>query len=394
MRRLQVIPFLVGLIAAAVGIEVIASYQGANLLFFSARSFPMQFNSAICIAIAGIATALGAIQRNRWYATMGGAIFAIGLLSLAEHTFRVDLGIDQLFHVSANPMEELHAGRIWPNTALIFVFLGIILCVRNLTEPSAWRTTLLALLSLSIVGVAVVSATSRWSLATTPIFGGWQLNRTVPNTSLLHLAFGLCFLLVAYIERPREMKLSLRPFGGPIASLLVIAGVLFLWFTLTHREHHRLSDLTRVAATAVGAHVQAKFDASLDSLTRLGMRWESESQKERGSIWVDDGRMFLSHYPHVNFLLVADASGRFRWGVAATNARALDRPASKLAFQEAAQLKPDDRRIILSSLERTVDDDHAMLAIMPVRVNGQFDGALIAEIHPHRLFDATLSTLR
>jgi PAS domain S-box-containing protein len=123
----------------------------------------MKANTATCFLLAGIALRLnldpGGSLRRRWIArACGGLAAAVGILTLAQYLFGVDLRIDQLL-VRAPPVELATSspGRMAPNTAFNFVLLGITLVfLDSPSSPVRRALQWLAILALLVAFVATV----------------------------------------------------------------------------------------------------------------------------------------------------------------------------------------------------------------------------------------------
>ena len=72
-------------------------------------------------------TVLAVYSRPRLAAACGTIVAAIGLLTLIEYIFGVDLGIDQFLMKHYITVKTSHPGRMAPNTALCFSLTALAL---------------------------------------------------------------------------------------------------------------------------------------------------------------------------------------------------------------------------------------------------------------------------
>ena len=119
----------------------------------------MKANTAVGFILAGaalwlLATTLPAVTprgRSRLAAGCGGAVSALGAVTLAQDIFGVDFGIDNLVVAVAHP-------RMASATATAFTLLGLALLLRDarqrrtqiLAESCALAATLIGLLALAV----------------------------------------------------------------------------------------------------------------------------------------------------------------------------------------------------------------------------------------------------
>jgi two-component system, sensor histidine kinase and response regulator len=118
---------LSGGIATLLGLVVLSGWYTHNttLIQVLPAFVPMQYNTALGFFLAG--SGLLAVWRgkSRVGAWAGGVVVAIGLLTLVEYLFGIDLGIDQLLMEHYISVKTSHPGRMAPNTALCFLLGGL-----------------------------------------------------------------------------------------------------------------------------------------------------------------------------------------------------------------------------------------------------------------------------
>jgi two-component system sensor kinase FixL len=199
----------------------------------------MKANTALLFLLTGFA--LIAASRN-WqhrkyerYARVAGAVVAlVGLLTLAEYIFGVDLDIDQLLCLDHETVAAKYPGRMAPATAMAFSMLGSALAVVYLARWSQlyfFNLLMVGLLGLVCL-VGYVYGTS--SLYTLRPFSSVALH-TVMMFALACIA-GVCLRP----ETGLPALLLSRSAGGLVARLLLPVAfcvpLLFGWFRLlAHR---------------------------------------------------------------------------------------------------------------------------------------------------------------
>ena len=88
----------------------------------------MKANTALCFILLGAGLWLSNAARNDVSKVLGGLVALIGLLTLCEYVFGWNPGIDQLlFKEPAGAVAASTPGRMAPNTAVSFLFVGLAL---------------------------------------------------------------------------------------------------------------------------------------------------------------------------------------------------------------------------------------------------------------------------
>lgn len=151
----------------------------------------MTWNAAVCFILAGLALSL---SRPRIRLALAILLAVPSLLTLGEHAFDIDLGIDRLLGDSWILQAAPHLGRMAPQVAGSFALAALALA--QLSRPRSSRLRGLAPLATgAIFLIALVSFFGR--LLGLDIIYDWQYaTRIAPHTAagLLLLSFGLAQL--------------------------------------------------------------------------------------------------------------------------------------------------------------------------------------------------------
>lgn len=233
LRRPDYGPVAVSLIVALVGLSVLIGWKTENyaLVQLHPSWVPMQFNTALCFLLSGVAL-LGFTLQRSWCRAIAWSILVVAGLTGLQFVLRVDLGLDQLFHDHSVTTKTSSPGRMAPNTALCFVLLSLCLLLRR--SRAQWLAiAMLGLGSIAIVGyVTEVSSAYSWG----------RLTSMALHTALCHTALG-----VVLAVRCRRAASERRLFWGLdlrdalfFVLILMSAGYLAsrqLLYTFTSREH-------------------------------------------------------------------------------------------------------------------------------------------------------------
>jgi PAS domain S-box-containing protein len=167
---------------------------------------------------------------------MSALVVALGALTLGEHFFAWNLGIDEVLVRSLPAAGISHPGRMMPANALCFVLIGCTLLVQSLPIPARVRFPLMGGLSAALVLIEVVTLTGfvlearfgpRWNLF------GMGVSGVSPAIGFILLGIGVLALLQ---NRGRPIwsldALTTAGFAVGILLMVVTAGS---GFTLTRR---------------------------------------------------------------------------------------------------------------------------------------------------------------
>lgn len=120
---------------------------------------PMQFNTALCFLLSGLAI-IAVVKNSKKLSQAGGVLVAlIGSITLLQYIFSIDLALDQLFMDAYITVKTSHPGRMAPNTALCFILTGAAIILlssskENQRTLAAIETIALLILALSAMALA------------------------------------------------------------------------------------------------------------------------------------------------------------------------------------------------------------------------------------------------
>ncbi|HRZ86329.1 MAG TPA: PAS domain-containing sensor histidine kinase [bacterium] len=162
--RFRLISELMSGIVVAVGGAAMAGWIGRIeiLKSFCHGCVPMKANTAAGLILAG--AALWLLQEKRSKSaparlaarTAGTAVFLIGLLTVLEYLFGIDIGIDQLlFREAAGVIGTSRPGRMSPNSCINFILAGVALLLIDVRSARGRRPA-----QYLMLGVGVISLTA------------------------------------------------------------------------------------------------------------------------------------------------------------------------------------------------------------------------------------------
>lgn len=117
---------------------------------------PMQYNSALCLFVAGSGFVAAALGQTRLVLLSGVFVAVVGLLSGLESVLGIDLGIDQLLFTHDIVVNTSSPGRMGPNTAMCFGLLGSAIFMMGFRLRQGESSSVAIMLASLAVGMALV----------------------------------------------------------------------------------------------------------------------------------------------------------------------------------------------------------------------------------------------
>ncbi|MEE9253318.1 MAG: PAS domain S-box protein, partial [Pseudomonadales bacterium] len=200
---------------------------------------------------------------------------AIGLLTLVEYVFGIQLRIDQLFFEHYITVQTSHPGRMAPSTALCFsLTAAALLAAARWKQPGqrSWIVGLLALVVLSLGATAFFGYVVEAKTA----YGWGQLSRMSVHTSAGFVALAVGILAIAFREGVvwaattsaflpdqlvRERRKIVAASVGIMALFSMAVGLTVireLYSTGLDVQRDRLAELVRTQTRMIEA--EARFD--------------------------------------------------------------------------------------------------------------------------------------
>jgi len=220
------------------------------LLRLSPAFVAMSYNTALGFLLCGIgllATGRGLSRPARFLTGLSGiGAVVIGLLTLSEYLFGINLGLDELFMKSYVRSGVTAPGRMAFCTALCFTLIGLSLLLESRRFPL--RPFLRALLGSLVVGLGVI-ALSGYFTGIVQSYTWGAFTRMAVQTALGFLALGLGVIAYAWLDDQSGPKAAPR-----WLPLFVGVGVttvtLCLWQALVVEENAQKDLIRQLAANA------------------------------------------------------------------------------------------------------------------------------------------------
>jgi PAS domain S-box-containing protein len=191
---------------------------------------PMQYNTALGFMISGAALLAAALDLRRPTALLGGLAAALGLATLCEYFWGIDLGIDDLLVETYVLTGVSNPGRMGPNSAVALAVVGAALLFLSCQSSTRARHLFPALLG-SIV-IALGTAALVGYAAGVPGAYGWGHS----NRMAIHTALGFILLgggVVGLAWNAAKAESTEAPHWLPaLAGVAVVTVTLCMWYAL------------------------------------------------------------------------------------------------------------------------------------------------------------------
>jgi len=241
------------------GAVVMIAWQTQNirLIQVDPAYVPMQYNTALAFLLAGTGfAAIAFFGAARIGMLCGALISLLGMMTLGEYLFAVDLHIDQLLMRHYITVKTSSPGRMAPNTAFCFSLGGLALALYGYRPNGRNAVRILSWLGALILGLSLVAISGYWMSIPTA-FGWGALTKMAIHTAAGFFTFGTGLLSLAWHHASQQSPNPPSSFSIPIAIGIMTITIL-LWQALQMElantiSHERISYNLLLAFGAVQA---------------------------------------------------------------------------------------------------------------------------------------------
>jgi PAS domain S-box-containing protein len=263
---------------------------------------PTQFNSALCFLFYGLGLWGLNGGRLRLARGLGGAMLAIGLLSLFEHATGISLGIDTLAGFYITGPGITHPGRMATSTTIALACLGAALILFARGELTERRSAVLAALG-SVVAAVGLSGFLAFA-ARLQSASGWVGFTQIgfPSAALCLLA-GTNVLLNLRSRFKASATWLPIPLGAGLVALLVT-----LTAALSADQDAAFSNRIEITAQTFAQESQLEMSEMFAALDRMAHRWNVAGGTPQ-AVWDADTTAYLAGYPGLGSIIWAEPDG-------------------------------------------------------------------------------------
>lgn len=350
----------------------------------------VQFNTAICFILAGLALGASTLKRSRFVPQILGALAAsVGGLTVLEYVTQSSLGIDQLFFHSDLATQVGYAGRMSAISAVCFLLIGLGLIQLGLRRAQRYLWLLATL--ASVVVSAALLALLGYALGLPGAYQWGQLSRIAPHTAVGLMILGGGLGYAAWQKGVQQGESTPRWLPLPL-GLGVLTGALVLYFALDAKQNDELTLLVRSGATNVQRQVKLRVESRARGLTRMARRWEFAGVPNQAA-WEFDAGLYTQDFPDIQAVEWIDPQGHIRWIVPmAGNEPKINLDAAREARRAAAmEGSRKEHRAVLSGAVALFRGGTGVIMYTPVqKPGGEFEGWIAAVFEVQAFLDRYL----
>lgn len=268
-RAVQVPAGVAGIAAAAFGLVVLYGWlsRRPGLIQLNRGQVPMQFNTALCLALLGVALVL---LLSRWYrfATLPAVVVTLwGALTLLEYALGRSLGVDTLLFDPWLTIGVDVPGRIARNTAACFTVLGAAILVLVVSGRRGTVAPLVLGVGASFVGGLALVALFGY-VGSVPTAYTWRTSTAMaPMTAVCLFVLACGYVAAAWDIGARTAPPRWLPVPVAVGAL---AATLFLWQALANAGASEDRTLSLDRAAGVALAIGLVFSALLAATAALG----------------------------------------------------------------------------------------------------------------------------
>jgi PAS domain S-box-containing protein len=350
-----------GLATFLLGLTVLIGWYTENVTLIQVLPIfvPMQYNTALGFILGGTGL-LALVNGNRtWVAICAAIVAAIGLATLYQYIFDVDLGIDQLIMRHYIMVETSHPGRMAPNTAVCFSLVGIALILLRLNTQSR---LLASVFSSMVTGLGIIAFTG-YFVGLESAYGWGSLSRMAVHTSLGFIILGMGLLFVCCIQNSKITQDPRSWLAAP-TGFLVLTITVSLWQALLVEE---ALIVARYSLLIFGIILAAAISLTINFIQQ-SRHYASELAKARDVLELkveERARELHIAMEHLDLAMEAAQMGSWNWDLVNDNIT-LDDNIHRLfgcdpgTFHSGQAdflqlLHPDDRARVNNQIENSID---------------------------------------
>ena len=254
-----------GLLVAAIGIvDLVAWHLHWSAALRLQLDTPMVYNTALALAISGVAIASAVRGPNRWLRVAGIVDVILGGATIMKHALGWDLQVDDLFGLTSPVGPPGQNGQMTVNTAICLVLIGAAFLVWR-PDARRWRSLAFTATAPVVASIAVVAL---FGYLAGPQAYDWLLRPMSLVTAVSLSIVATCLLALGYTTRIQRDAAVLEWLAVPVGTAaFVITALLWLMFA-------EMGQSTSVSAVEVSHAVL--FLSLMSCGTLVLMTWLSQ----------------------------------------------------------------------------------------------------------------------
>ncbi|QPJ66190.1 MAG: PAS domain S-box protein [Candidatus Nitrohelix vancouverensis] len=340
---------------------------------------PMQFNTALCFLLAGLALLLLEFSLPPvLYRIPGILISCIGALTLIQYGWAVDFGIDQLFTEQTILTKTSHPGRMAPNTALCFLLAGIFFISQHRDKENSERLLIPVIVTFLII-VLSFPALLGYLLKLEKLYGWAEMTRMAVHTSIgFQILAGAFYLVLKH--KGLHANSTFIGYQPGIVGLFVFLLSLSIAAAEYSKGAASIHKEVKLITTAIKQNLSTVIEKNSEALIRMSRRWETGEDRPAQAVWEDDARYYREHLRSLHSIAWMDRNYRLQWMVPKTVNQATAQ--NFIANKYSSDLKKSEsiHKVVSTKITAMDSGEKIFLIILPLTRQGTIDGFLIGTV--------------
>ncbi|MDC0345039.1 CHASE domain-containing protein, partial [Alphaproteobacteria bacterium] len=301
--------FSTSLLCLLMGLAVMVGWHTHNtsLIQISDSFAPMQYNTALGFVASGLGLFFLSSQWLFPSLLSGFFLFILGIATLSQYIFGIDLFIDELLMKGYIFTKTSHPGRMAPNTALCFLIFGTILLNKFFHQASKHKHIVTIFLSLLIFVMSSLALLG-YLIDVEEAYGWTNLTRMAFHTSLGFFALSMGCLFYTSIHKT-EGGITLSYVS---ISIIIAIFSIILWENLQSHENLSIQQEIEGKSLLITESISNNINASVTTLERMANRWEKENGTPQGR-WTSDAQNAIRDNIALTTLEWVDRTYHVRW---------------------------------------------------------------------------------
>jgi PAS domain S-box-containing protein len=305
----KVAAIIAGAVSALLGLAVLFAWHShhADLIQVGPASGYMVYNTAVGFVLAG--SGLAAVYAYPRFAVAAGFLLTLlGVLTLSQYLFGIDLGLDQLLFTHYLASGSDRPGQVAFNTALCLTLSGAALVLAGASRPFRCPPFVPGLMGAITAAIGLVALFGY--LTGIPFAYGWGgMTRMAPLTAAGFLVLGNGVVAAAWAAE-RRMAVTPRwlPFLVAIGSATT---TMILWQSVTAQEHAQIALIMDLEAAGVGNALRSQLEGRTLELVRFARHLEVEGLPDAPG-WQAATEFYVRQHPGTRLVGWADSSLQVR----------------------------------------------------------------------------------
>ncbi|TAL63052.1 MAG: hypothetical protein EPN84_05515, partial [Legionella sp.] len=341
------------------------------------RFSPMQFNTALCFVLSGIALILLNNNLNKWSYIPIALVIIMAGTTLIEYTFNLNLGIDQLFIQAYLTNTPKYPGRMAPNTTMGFIFIAVTLFMMSYSYSPryAWIYLFNSFLIISLGFLTFIGYFTDYTLH----YGIGQWIKIALHTAIGLIILGFAIICYVYSKN----KNNYLPLAPLFITFIIFNTVFMGWQSIKRNQENYFNILLNIKINSIGDIITAHMQERVSSFSRITYRWltrENTPEKE----WREDIRHYIHDQRGYSAIEWIDKNYRVNWvepQVGNEDAEEFNL-ASYPKLQEISKQSIEEENTLLSSPVNLKLNEQRVLLFSPILKQDTFYGFMLGIINP------------